>query len=261
MPDAPPDAPRLDVARDGTAVVARIHNPARANALDSGILDALARLAQAPPDDARLMVLTGAGDRHFSSGLDLGEDGGAVLEERLRAGESLLGRVAGALAECPIPVVAAVNGAAFGGALELAMACDWRIAAEDATLAMPAARLGVIYAPEGMRRFLQQLGPARTRQLFLTGRPVDARRALEIGLVDEVVPAGTLDDAVRRAAEDLGRSSPLAVAGTRAAIAALSESPGEDGAAVVEQWRVRAYASDQFREGIAAFHERRRPRW
>jgi len=261
MPDAPPPPSGLQVDRDGPALVLRIHNPSRANALDTGILDALVRAAQAPPEDARLIVLTGAGDRHFSSGLDLGDAGGAALEARLRTGEALLGRAAAALSECEVPVVAAVNGAAFGGGLEIAMACDWRIASADATLAMPAARLGVIYAPEGMRRFLLQLGPARTRQLFLTGRPVDARRAMEIGLVDEVVPADALDEAVRAAAEDVARSSPLAVAGTRAAIAALTESPGEDGAAVVEQWRVRAYASDHFREGLEAFREHRPPRW
>lgn len=261
MPDPPPPQPALVVERHGPALVLRMSNPARANAMDPGILDALRRHVQEPGADVRVVLLSGEGDRHFSAGLDLADADGAALAARLREGEATLGRTAAAIADCAVPVVAVVNGAAFGGALELAIACDWRIAADGARMGMPAARLGVVYAPDGMARFVACLGPSRTRQLFLTGRPVDARRALEIGLVDEVVPAAELWDRAHATAADVVAAAPLAAAGTRAAVTALSGRPGPDAVAEVERWRDRAYASEEFTEALAAFRERRPPGW
>lgn len=261
MPAEPPFPSALTVKRDGPALVLRIENPTRANAVDPGILDALAAHVQAPAPDVRVVLLTGGGDRHFSSGLDLGDAEGDALARRLRDGEGHLRRAAAAIVACPVPVVAVINGAAFGGALELAISCDWRLASSTARLGMPAARLGVVYGPEGMRRFVAALGPARTRQLFLTGRPVDAERAFAIGLVDEVVPPGELWDAARRAAADIALAAPGAVQGTREAITAIGGDLDPVAAATVETWRGRAYASREFTEGLAAFRERRPPGW
>jgi enoyl-CoA hydratase/carnithine racemase len=157
-------------------------------------------------------------------------------------------------------VIGVLNGAAFGGALELAIACDWRIGRRGARLGMPAARLGVVYAADGLRRFVAAMGPARTRRLFLTGVPVDADEALRIGLVDEVVPEEGLWDAALAAAAEVAKAAPLAVAGTRAIVGAL-----EDGAApgavaeTADGARARAFGSEDFREGLRAFRERRPP--
>lgn len=261
MPVQTPPPPALDIERDGPALVLSIANPARANALDAGILEALRAAVEAPPPGVRAVVLTGAGGRHFSSGLDLSGVEGDALAGRLREGERRLQEACAAIAACPVPVVCAVNGAAFGGALELAISCDWRIAADTASFGMPAARLGVVYAPEGMRRFIACMGPARVRQLFLTGRPVDAPRALTLGLVDEVHPAADLPAAARRAAADVAAAAPGAVAGTRAAVDALTGGLDPAAARVAEEARARAYASPEFTEGLAAFRERRPPRW
>jgi enoyl-CoA hydratase/carnithine racemase len=261
MPADPPSAPALTATPEGPALVLRIHNPARANALDDGILEAIARHAQDPGPTARVLVLTGGGERHFSAGLDLGDLAGEALLERLRAGERRLGAAVHALATCPVPAVAVVNGAAMGGALELAIGCDWRVATDDARLGMPAARLGVVYAPEGLRRFVAVMGPARARRLFLTGRPIDAAEALRQGLVDEVVPREAVAEVIARVAADVALASPTAVAGTRAAIAALEGRPADEAVAEVERWRALAWASPDLREGLAAYRERRPPRW
>jgi len=237
----------------------RIANPSRANALDRAMLDRLVDVLA--PDGiagAAVVLLGGDGGRHFSSGLDLRADDHDVLAQHLRAGERVLGRAADAIATCPVPVIGVLNGVAAGGALELASACDWRVASPDARLAMPAAtRLGVVYAAEGLARFVALMGPARARLLFLTGAPVDARRALELGLVDEVVDEPVaLWASARAAARAVADAAPIAIAGTRAVIDALSRG---DAAEVARMWRRRAFESRDHREGLAAFAERRPP--
>ena len=239
----------------------RIANPSRANALDSAMLERLVEvLAPAAVGDAAVVLLGGEGGRHFSSGLDLRADMQDVLAQRLRAGERVLGRAADAIATCPVPVIGVLNGAAAGGALELASACDWRVASPEARFAMPAAtRLGVVYAAEGLARFVALMGPARARLLFLTGAPVDARRALELGLVDEVVDEPVaLWASARAAARAVADAAPIAVAGTRAVIDALARG---DAPEVARTWRRRAFESRDHREGLAAFAERRPPRF
>ncbi len=252
---------RLLVSEEDGALVARIANEARANALDEAILDDLVSLLEGPrAAGARVVLLAGAGDRHFSAGLDLGDRGADELPAFLQEGERRLGRAARAIAASPVPVIGVLNGAAFGGALELAIACDWRIARHGARLGMPAARLGVVYAADGLRRFVAAMGPARTRRLFLTGTPVDADEALRIGLVDEVVPEEALWDAALAAAAEVARAAPLAVAGTRAIVRAIEDgAPPEAVAAAADGWRARAFGSEDLREGLRAFRERRPP--
>jgi enoyl-CoA hydratase/carnithine racemase len=260
MPAEPTSpAGRLLVEEDGPALVLRISNPERANALDEPILDALATLLHAPPPGARAVLLGGEGDRHFSAGLDLGGDGGDPVE-RIRAGERRLGAAVAAVADCPLPVIGVVNGAAAGGGLELAIACDWRIARAGARLAMPATRFGVVYTADGLRRFVAAMGPARTRRMFLTGAPLEAGEALVAGLVDDVVEPADLWAAARAAAEQVAAGAPLAVAGTRAVVKALSDgSPPADVEETARRWRERAYASDDIAEGLGAFRDRRPP--
>lgn len=250
---------RLLVEEHGPGLVLRISNHGRANALDEAILDALASLLHAPPPAARAVLLGGDGDRHFSAGLDLGgEDGDPV--ERVRIGERRLGAAVAAVADCPIPVIGVVNGAAAGGALELAIACDWRIAGAGVRLAMPATRFGVVYTADGLRRFVAAMGPGRTRRMFLTGAPIEADEALAIGLVDQVVEPAGVWAAARTVADEVAAGAPLAVAGTRAVVRALSDgSPPADVEETARRWRERAYASDDIREGQAAYRERRPP--
>jgi enoyl-CoA hydratase/carnithine racemase len=261
MPPETPSSGRLLVEEDGDALVVRIANEARANALDDPILDSLVSLLEGPrASAARVVLLSGAGERHFSSGLDLGDRTADELVAYLQDGERRLGRAARAIAACPRPVIGVLNGAAVGGALELAIACDWRIAARGARLAMPAARIGVVYSPDGLRRFVAAMGPSRTRRLFLTGRPVDADEALRIGLVDEVADPAALWEAARESARAVAAAAPLAVEGTRAIIDALVErAPWELVEETAAAARRRAFASDDFREGLSAVREKRTP--
>lgn len=261
--DPPPGSGRLLVDEEAGALVARIDNPARANALDDAVLEALVSLLDGPrAAAARVVLLAGSGDRHFSSGLDLGGHPPDALAERLRGGERMLSTAARAIAGCRRPVIAVLNGAAFGGALELAMACDWRIARTGVRLGMPAARIGVVYAADGLRRFVAALGPARARRLFLTGAPVGAEEAYALGLVDQLVAPEELWPAARAAAADVVAAAPLAVEGTRAIVREMADGPMAAGPeAAAAAWRERAFASDDFREGLRAFREKRPPRF
>jgi enoyl-CoA hydratase len=261
MPHPTPLVPGLHVDTDAHAKILRIHNPERANAVDESILRALARELEDTRPGQRAVVLTGSGSRHFSSGLDLADATGTELAARIRDGERLLDAAIAAVAACRVPVVAVVNGAAFGGALELAVACDWRIAVRHARMGMPAARLGVVYAPAGLARFVAVMGPARARQLFLTGRPVTADRAFAIGLVDDVIDADRVEATIRELTEDIAATAPVAADGTRRSIFLLGGAVPPQVAAEVERLRADAYASPQFTEALAAFRERRVPRW
>jgi enoyl-CoA hydratase/carnithine racemase len=253
--------PGLQVDEHGHAKILRFHNPDRANALDDAILQALVRELEDTRPGQRVVVLSGSGPRHFSSGLDLGGAEGTALAARIRDGERSLEMALAAIAGCRVPVVAMVNGSAFGGALELAVACDWRVAVRDARLGMPAARLGVIYAPAGLARFVAIMGPARARQLFLTGRPVTADRALAIGLVDEVIDPAAIAETIRELCADIAATAPGAVAGTRRAISLLEEPVAPEVAAEIERLRTGAYASPEFTEALTAFRERRTAHW
>ncbi len=241
----------------------RISNPGKANALDPGMLRSLASLLNGPEAAAaRTVLLTGAGDRHFCAGIDLGSGDDDALVEHLRAGEELLLAASEAIVACPRPVIAVLNGATMGGGFELAMACDWRIARRGARIGMPAARLGVVYSPAGLRRAVELMGAARTRRLFLTGRPLDAVEAYEIGAVDELTDDAGLWPAAHRAAADVAAGSPLAVAGTRAIIRALTAAaPPAQVVGLGEEWRERAFGGPDLAEGPAAFRERRPARF
>ena len=239
----------VDSPADGVARVT-IDNAAKRNALDREILDGLASVL--PGLDARCVILTGAGDV-FSAGYDIGN----LTPERLA--DVLTHPFEAALAAVdavPVPVVAAMGGHAFGGGLELALACDLRVCAPRARLGMPPARLGVVYSPSGLRRFVDAIGGARTRELFLTARPVDASEALAWGLVNEVV-----DDVSARSvalASEIAALAPLSLRGNKRVLRAL-DPPLDD--AELEALREAAFRSEDFAEGVRAFIEKRAPDW
>ena len=255
-----PDYEGLLIEEHEQVLSVRLDNPSRANALTPAMLEGLETLFCRPPPEVRAILLGGAGEKHFSSGLDLGGRTPEDLATYLPETERQLRAAADTISSCPVPVIAVLNGAAFGGALELAIACDWRLAAAGARLGMPAARLGVIYAPEGLTRFVAALGPGRTKELFLTATPIDASRALEIGLVERVVDDATLWSAAQAAAAEVVLAAPLAVEGTRRIIDALAHG-GLDGLlnADAQRARQRAFGSVDFIEALAAFRQKRPP--
>jgi enoyl-CoA hydratase/carnithine racemase len=238
-----------------------IANPAKRNALDHPILDALAEaLAElAGERTTRCVVVTGA-EGMFSAGYEIGEIGdGKFLEEAERLVAHPFTAAMQALEDFPYPTLAALPGHAIGGGLELALACDLRVAAEGARLGMPPAKLGLVYSHTGLRRFLDAIGAARTRELFLLGSRVDAATALQWGLVNRVAPAGEL-----AIASELAGNAPLAQRGNKRAIATLLRAQGElagDVEAELIELRRASFASHDLREGMRAFAEKRTPQW
>ncbi len=242
-----------------------ISNSQRRNALDHEILDAITgKLPElAEGIETRCVILTGEGDI-FSAGYDIGGIPDSTFE---RDAEALVAHPFAAAMEAisahPYPVVAAINGHCLGGALELAVRCDLRIAAAGAKLGMPPAKLGLIYGHTGLQRFIDVVGVARTRELFLLGRNVEAGRAAEIGLVNEVVDGGELAEAAVALAAELAANAPLSMRGNKHAIELIARNPvlTEEQEEELVELRRSCFASEDFREGIRAFAEKRRPKW
>jgi len=243
----------------------RIANPDRRNALDHDILDALAE--RIPKLDrgieVRCLLITGE-PPVFSAGYDISA---IPTETFARDAEALVAHPFHAamekLAAFPWPTVAGINGHCLGGGLELAITCDLRICAAGAKLGMPPAKLGLVYGHTGLRKFLDVIGLAHTKELFLTGENLGAERAERIGLVNHVTP----DDDLERAAVDLaGRiagNAPLSMKGNKRAIEVLNSTPAlteaqEQGLVAL---REACFSSEDFREGLAAFAEKRKPEW
>jgi enoyl-CoA hydratase/carnithine racemase len=262
-----PTSGSISVERDPGAEIATItlRNESKRNALEPAMLDALCdALARLPDEGVRAVVLTGAGDRAFSAGYDIGAlERAATAATRDGADDTHnpLARVLAAIARGPLPVVAALNGLAIGGGCELAATCDLRVAHPGVTLAMPPVRLGIIYAPEGLARFVALIGMARTRELFLTAHPVPAERALAWGLVDRVVPPEEVLPTARTLAAEIARGAPLAVRGTRRLLEELLPRLTDDAAREIDALRREAWTSADAAEARAAFRDKRPPRF
>ena len=254
---------RLGVDRPSDGVLRlTIDNPRRRNALDLALLDALADAVQ--DDAARCIVIGGAGDT-FSAGYDLQDLLGDGFEQRATAlVANPRHRVFDALEQADATVLAELRGPVLGGGLELAICCDLRFASAAATFGMPAGQLGLVYSHTGLRRFVQTLGPAASKELFLLGRRLTASRALALGLVTEVHPEATLADAVLEAAAEIAALAPGAQAGNKRIIERLL---GADRAldpeleSELERLHADSVSSGELHEGIAAFVARRDPVW
>ena len=253
------DKLRLDEPAAGVARLT-ISNPERRGALDQELLEALAERARTL--DARCVVIRGSG-RVFSAGYDIGDlEEGAFEEAAERLVAHPFHQAMEALAGYRYPVVAQINGYAIGGGLELALTCDIRIAARGVQMGMPPAKLGLIYSHTGLRKFIEACGPAATAELFFVGRNVDADRAEQMGLVNEVVEGDELDDRVVELAAEIAGNAPLSLAGNKRMLRALREHalPAEVERELVAL-RESCFRSEDFREGVRAFAEKRRPVW
>jgi enoyl-CoA hydratase/carnithine racemase len=244
-----------------------ISNPAKRNALDHPILNAisgtLAELADAG-SHARCVVVSGAHGM-FSAGYDIGEIPDEDFEEQAeRLVAHPFTQAIDALAAFPYPTLAALPGHTIGGGLELALACDLRVAQADIRLGMPPAKLGLVYSHTGLRRFIDAIGAARARELFLLGSYIDAPTALAWGLVNRVAAGEELETVTLGLARELAGNAPLAQRGNKRVIAALLRAEGElpaDVEAELIELRRASFASQDLREGMRAFAERRDPRW
>ncbi len=251
----------LDEPASGVARLT-ISNPGKRGALDHAILDSFATTL--PELDARCVLITGEGNV-FSAGYDIGDLPDSVFADEA---EKLVAHPFAAAIEAieayPYPTIAALNGHAIGGGLELALSCDLRMAAGTIALGMPPAKLGLVYSHTGIRKFIDTVGAARTRELFLVGRRIDARTARAWGLVNELAEDGRLAEQALELAVEIAGNAPLAQRGNKrvigAVLAAQAALDPETERELVELRRA-CFRSEDFREGVRAFAEKRRPRW
>jgi enoyl-CoA hydratase len=261
MPDPaqPSDATPPVVTIDNRRVVIRLNRPAAHNRLEpvdlTALSEAFARIDADP--SLRVLILTGTGDS-FSSGYHLG----ALAErlgrnERSEAERDLFATTVDRLEAMRIPTIAALNGSVYGGATDLALACDFRIGVEGMHLLMPAARLGIVYYESGLRRYVSRLGVGAAKRLFLTAAPINAEEMLRLGYLDEIVAPEQLMPRAEALAATLAQNAPLALAGLKSAINAVAADTLDP------EWlaaaRARCNASEDHAEALRAWSEKRPP--
>jgi len=247
--------PRIDVRPDarGVATVV-IDNPARLNSLGSALLtqfvEAIDTLGQDP--SLRAVVVTGAGERAFVGGADIREMARIDGPDAARAFIIGVHLACAAVRACPVPVIARIQGYCFGAGLELAAACDFRIASETAELGMPEVRLGIPSVVEAAL-LPALIGWGRTRRLLMTGETIDAETALSWGLVEEVTTADEIDDAVDAALADILACGPAAVRSQKALIAAWETLPLAEAITAGVDAFAAAYLTDEPKRMMAEF--------
>ena len=244
---------------DGVRTI-HVNRPDKLNALSAATLDALdSAFADAASDDGvRVVVLTGSGPKAFVAGADISEMNGLTPVQgrdfSLR-GTRMMRRVE----KMPKPVIAMINGYAFGGGLELAMCCHLRIAADTAKVGQPEINLGLIPGFGGTQRLLRLCGRAATLELCLTGAPITAERALQLGIVNRIVPAAELETETIKLASQLANAAPLALRGMLDCVNIGGECGIEEGLEYESAQFGLVFSTDDMREGTSAFLEKRKP--
>ncbi|MGH7507766.1 MAG: enoyl-CoA hydratase/isomerase family protein [Longimicrobiales bacterium] len=247
----------LDVT-SGVATLT-INRPDRRNALNATVRRELLAVLDALRDDTgvRVIVVTGAGEKAFVAGADIGEFAERTAIEQRAVMEGR--RVYDEIAAYPKPTIAMINGHALGGGCELALACDLRVAARSAKLGQPEIRLGLLPGGGGTQRLPRLVGFGRALRLVLTGELIDAVEAERIGLVDRVVDDAELEASTTELARTLAGYSPIALQLAKTAVRSAMEAPLTAGLALERELFITAFGSDDRREGVQAFLEKRAP--
>jgi len=249
--------------RDGGVRVLTVTRPEKLNALNAAVLDDLgSAVGQAETDGGlRCLIVTGAGEKAFIAGADIAEL--ATLSpvqgrEHARRGQALLDRVAG----LPVPTIAAINGFAYGGGLEFAMACTLRIASENARMGLPETSLGILPGYGGTQRLARIVGPARALELVLTAeKGLTAAEAERIGLVNKVVPAGQALEGALAIAKKIAANGPIACRYAMEAVRRGMEMPLAEGQLLEATLFGLCAATADTKEGMTAFLEKRPARF
>ncbi len=244
----------------GPLALITLNRPRKLNAISLATVDDLHAAIAAAGDDpvVRVIALTGAGDKAFAAGSDLGE----VVERDLgKALEPIVQGIAERLERCPKPTIAAINGICFGGGLEVALGCDLRVAGKSARFATPEGKLGIIPGGGATQRLPRLVGRAWALDMLLTGEPIDAERALQIGLVTRLVEDVELLPTVRRLAAHLASFAPLVPRYMKAMVHAGMEGSLAAGLALEKFAQAGLCETADKKEGLAAFLEKRPPNW
>jgi len=255
---------RVLVEREGSLAWVIFDHPARRNAVSVEMWDAIPGIAAALDADTgvRVVLLRGAGDQAFVSGADISQF------EKTRTGKAAAQayedkgvRAFGALASISKPVVAAIHGFCIGGGMAIALTADLRIAADDAQLAIPAAKLGLGYHAPGVDALVRLVGPSVAMEIFYTARRFDAQEALTRGLVNEVVAKASLDARVRELANGIAENAPLTLRSMKLVLKDLARPQSERDPAAVQASIHACFDSEDYREGVRAFLEKRKPKF
>lgn len=235
------------------------NRPDKRNSLTPAMLDALCEVLErwTAENAVRVVIFTGAGDKAFSAGFDIS----AIPADEAETAENPLPRTLNRVKQFPFPTIAMINGQCYGAALNLAVCCDLRIAVETCTLAMPPAKLGIVYDPDGIAQFISAFGMSRTRELFLVGKTYTGAEALERGYVDYLATAEDLLSTTLDWTTHISRNAPLAVRGMKYILNELEETDRLSGEQYAQARDLveKALASDDLKEAQAAFKEKRHP--
>ena len=255
---------RMIAEKEGAIGWITFNNPARHNAVSTDMWQALFDIvSDYGADDAiRVIVLRGAGDKAFVSGADISEfEHKRSSPETTQAYHALSHKASTALMNVNKPTIAMVRGYCIGGGVSVALSCDIRLAAEGATFGVPAARLGLGYEYEGVRKLMDVVGPAFAKEIFFTARQFTANEALAMGLVNRVLPAGELEAFVREYAAAIAANAPLTVDSIKTIVAQALKDESQRDADLCQQVVDRCFGSADYIEGRQAFMEKRKPRF
>jgi enoyl-CoA hydratase/carnithine racemase len=238
------------------------NNPARHNAVSSAMWARAAAIMQGFTDDPdiRVVVVTGAGGKAFVSGADISkfedERANAAAEEVYHANTTA---ARDKLVNCPKPTIAKIRGYCIGGGVATALGCDIRICSDNSRFAVPAAKLGVGYDYDGIRRLVDVVGPSFAKEIFFTARQFSATEAKQMGLVDRIVPAEELDDYVNDYALTIASNAPMTMHAAKTSILESLKDPADRDLALCERLVDDCHASQDYQEGRMAFMEKRKP--
>ncbi|MDY6817534.1 MAG: enoyl-CoA hydratase-related protein [Halobacteriales archaeon] len=244
--------------QDGVCTIT-IENEGKRNALDYSmageIADILAEL-EADDDDA-VVVLTGAGEKAFSAGFDLSIDRTDQSSDDSSEWERMITN----LSNYEFPTIGRINGVTYGGAVEIAAACDLRVGVREADFGITPAKIGLVYEGDAINRVMSLIGPAKTKEMLFTGEPIGAEHAYEVGLLNYVVDRADLDDRVSDLAQTMASNAPLSLKYMKEIVDALKEKDRLTDAERkwIARLREESFASEDHKEGVAAFREDREP--
>ncbi len=255
---------KMIAEKEGAIGWITFNNPARHNAVSMAMWEALFEIvADYGADDAiRVIVVKGAGERAFVSGADISE-----FEEKRSSPETTsvynetAQKASRALKDVGKPTIAMIRGYCVGGGVSTAMSCDLRIAAEGASFAVPAAKLGLGYEYEGVRKLMDVVGPSFAKEIFFTARQFSAQEALAMGLINRLLPADRLESYVREYAAMIADNAPLTVSSIKTIVAEALKDESRRDRALCQEVVDRCFNSADYREGRQAFMEKRKPKF
>jgi enoyl-CoA hydratase len=255
----------LVVEKKGNISTIILHHPDKSNSLTPGMLNRMEEIFTelCEDDSIRTVVIRGSGEKAFCAGYDISAlpvKAKSKMLEKMKE-ENPLERALKSIETYPYPVIAMMNGHAFGAGCELAVTCDFRIGADDIKIGMPPVKIGIVYSASGLRRFIQTIGLRSTKEMFYTGDTYSGPKLAEAGLVDYLVPKSQLESFTYDFSARIAGNAPLALKGTKKIIHLLLQKGnlGHEDRCITESLAEEAFHSDDLKEGQMAFFEKRKP--